>query len=458
MLLIITENLEMLQQMDPTYFSDQVDLTERNSTMSFFYFTNRIMAAIYKLIFVSTMPRIQEDFKLLLQNLVEPVGDWFCYQDFTILRVYGFEGEPYKLPKFLTRRIFVLEFLRQRLTAENDIFVQHKKASGLKFKWTVEPFVIDFFPVLYKIEIILKIMGFLTDKVVKYDPKGIMDQRKEDAGIDHYNVDLDELLAALANSDFLEPIIGIEFTDNTSETQGMYNTIVVQGTEIPTLHKGEKSLKRQSADTADMEVDIPSKRAKISSNHVHIISLDEDNDQGSINQETIVIITEEKEDQSQVPSKTNELASQMLTEQPTPGPAMLVQSFKIDEAKSSQYHSRDDLVKDFLEERNKYVDENYKLLQQAKKKAPTGSTTLLIVREQDSNTLRIATNDPHHVSQVKIQMDKIGIPDKINFHKQATEVLYSDLLKSYLNKTKLEGKMAKLEEQIKREKGRSARW
>ena len=97
-------------------------------------------------------------------------------------------------------------------------------------------------------------------------------------------------------------------------------------------------------------------------------------------------------------------------------------------------------------------------MQQARKKAPAGSTTLLIVREQDSNTLRITTDDPNHVSQVRIQMDKIGIPDKINFHKQATEVLHSDLLKSFMKKTKLEGKMAKLEEQIKREKDASKGW
>ena len=88
----------------------------------------------------------------------------------------------------------------------------------------------------------------------------------------------------------------------------------------------------------------------------------------------------------------------MLTEQPTPGHAMLVQWFKIDQAESSQYHSRYDLVKDFLEERNKSIDENYKLLHQARKKAPTGSTTLLTIMEQYSNTLRIETNDPDHVS------------------------------------------------------------
>ena len=55
-------------------------------------------------------------------------------------------------------------------------------------------------------------------------------------------------------------------------------------------------------------------------------------------------------------------------------------------------------------------------------------------------------------------MDKIGISDKINFHKQATEILYSNLLKSYLNKNKLEAKVVKLEEQIKREKVVSKGW
>ena len=55
-------------------------------------------------------------------------------------------------------------------------------------------------------------------------------------------------------------------------------------------------------------------------------------------------------------------------------------------------------------------------------------------------------------------MDRIAIPDKINFHKQVLEVLYSDLLNSYLNQTKLENKVAKLEEQVKREKEASKGW
>ena len=55
-------------------------------------------------------------------------------------------------------------------------------------------------------------------------------------------------------------------------------------------------------------------------------------------------------------------------------------------------------------------------------------------------------------------MDKVGLPDKINFHKQASEILYSNILKSYLSKNKLEEKVIKLEEQIKREKATSKGW
>ena len=48
---------------------------------------------------------------------------------------------------------------------------------------------------------------------------------------------------------------------------------------------------------------------------------------------------------------------------------------------------------------------------------------LLAIREADNNVFRIATNDKEGVSQVMIQMDKVGLPDKINFDKHASEIL-----------------------------------
>ena len=84
-------------------------------------------------------------------------------------------------------------------------------------------------------------------------------------------------------------------------------------------------------------------------------------------------------------------------------------------------------------------------MQEVRRSIPIG-TSLLTVREANNNVLRISIENKEQVSQVRIQMDKIGIPDKINFHKQATEILYSDLLKHYPNKNKLEAKVVKLEE------------
>ena len=82
----------------------------------------------------------------------------------------------------------------------------------------------------------------------------------------------------------------------------------------------------------------------------------------------------------------------------------------------------------------------------------------MVGREVNNNVFRIATDGKEMISQVRIQMDKVGLPDKINFHKQASEILYFDLLRSYLSKNKLQGKVIKLEEQIKREKVASKGW
>ena len=73
-------------------------------------------------------------------------------------------------------------------------------------------------------------------------------------------------------------------------------------------------------------------------------------------------------------------------------------------------------MKDFIEESNKFVNENYRIMQQIRKSV-SNKSSLLAVREFEGNVFRIATTDVTGVSQVKLQMDQVGIPDKINFHK-----------------------------------------
>ena len=155
-------------------------------------------------------------------------------------------------------------------------------------------------------------------------------------------------------------------------------------------------------------------------------------------------------------SNSDRTISQMVLTEQSSKPAMDVQRYTFD-AKTSLYDSKQDMVKKFSEERNLSAEENFKLMQEVRKSTFAG-TSLLTVRERDSNTMRIVVDDQTEGSQVRIQMDKIAIPYKINFHKQASEVLYLDLLKSYLNKSNLESKVIKLQEQFKREKVASKGW
>ena len=102
--------------------------------INMFEFENSIMSEIYKMLFDEVLPRVLEEMKSMMQSSPEDrVGDWFLYKDFTVLRIYGFTGEPYRMPAFLTPRVFPLEYMRQRVHAEEEHFGAFKKCSNIKF-------------------------------------------------------------------------------------------------------------------------------------------------------------------------------------------------------------------------------------------------------------------------------------------------------------------------------------
>ena len=93
--------------------------------------------------------------------------------------MYGFTGEPYKLPVFLTPRIFALEFMRQRLCAEEEHFGAFKKSSNIKFPLKVGPFIFKNKSALMVVENLLEIMDFQKEQRINYDPHHIISQRKQ---------------------------------------------------------------------------------------------------------------------------------------------------------------------------------------------------------------------------------------------------------------------------------------
>ena len=311
--------------------------------------------------------------------------------------------------------MFALEFLRQRLAAENDNFIKHKKASALKFVFTMEPFVVKSVLAANVLDQVLRSMGFESDKALRYDPKGVMNQRRMEASFRGYEAEQDEVLAALANTDFLETV---DSANGSSDEQDQ-NTQDQQATSqpcIPTPYQVEKSIKRPSADVMEIDPGTSSKKPRLPEIE-EVVEIEDDEDR-STNQDITTFVEQEG---AQEGSKSASSAERTISNPPVAEgsqvSAMVVHKYISSEEETSKVPSQEELVKDFTDKRSKAVDENINLMQQIRRTVPTKST-LLAIRESEGNVFRIATSDVTGVSQVKLQMDQVGIRDKVNFHKQ----------------------------------------
>ena len=133
------------------------------------------------MLFDEMLPRVLEEMKNMMQFSPEDrVGDWFLYKDFIILRIYCFTGEPYRLPAFLTPKIFALDFMRQRLHSEEEHFGAFKKYSNIKFPLKVGTFIFKNKGALVFIEKLLGSMEFQKDPRVNYDPHHVISLRKQE--------------------------------------------------------------------------------------------------------------------------------------------------------------------------------------------------------------------------------------------------------------------------------------
>ena len=91
------------------------------------------MSNVYLMIFQTTMPRISQELKDLLQlSFHTKMGDRFIFENHIVIRIYGFEGETYLLPPFLTPRISSLGFIRNRLATDQLHFIGNNKTSTFK--------------------------------------------------------------------------------------------------------------------------------------------------------------------------------------------------------------------------------------------------------------------------------------------------------------------------------------
>ena len=121
------------------------------------------------------------------------------YKDFTVIRVYGAEKQPYKLPKFLTPRIFGLEILRQRFDSDYVHFTSKNQAGTFKLPVTIGPFTVKNRNATKIIEDIMACFQFEEDIACQYDPLGIIQEKRRKLKQGAYEHTGTERMSKLAN-------------------------------------------------------------------------------------------------------------------------------------------------------------------------------------------------------------------------------------------------------------------
>ena len=121
------------------------------------------------------VPRIAAEIKIILHLSEElKVGDWYLYHNFTEIRIYGCELQPYKFPIFLPMRIFSLEYIRQMMNVEDVHFVSRKQKDQFKLKAQFDPFITNTRSAGREVDNLLKQMKFKLSFSWSYDPLWII--------------------------------------------------------------------------------------------------------------------------------------------------------------------------------------------------------------------------------------------------------------------------------------------
>lgn len=125
--------------------------------------------------------RLSYDMQKILQlSKNYKIGDWYFYQNHIVIRIYGCELCPYRLPRYVPMRLFALEYYRKLTNSDLTHFHSAKKKARLKFKDQLGPFVMNKKEGWQDVDQILG--GELKLKRifcwVPYDPDGFISARK----------------------------------------------------------------------------------------------------------------------------------------------------------------------------------------------------------------------------------------------------------------------------------------
>jgi len=115
-----------------------------NSPYSYCEFIDLFVYPISCLLKRTPPARLSYDMQKILQlSKNYKIGDWYFYQNHTVIRMYGWELCPYKLPRYVPMRLFALEYYRQLISSDLTHFHSTKRKVQLKLKDQLGPFLMN---------------------------------------------------------------------------------------------------------------------------------------------------------------------------------------------------------------------------------------------------------------------------------------------------------------------------
>ena len=107
------------------------------------------------------------------------------------------------------------------------------------------------------------------------------------------------------------------------------------------------------------------------------------------------------------------------------------------------FKSKEELKTSYLEKRKQSLEETINLLPRVRN-LQSSKPSLVSARDAEKNTFKMAIGNDKRMSEIEVRLDKISTPDKIQLHKQTSDILYSDLLQAMMKISKLEAVIPKV--------------
>ena len=122
-----------------------IDIIKREQNeVGLFDFASQYMPIAYKILNgvhpPCFLPKAQEFLHL---GASCKFGDWFVFEEYYEIILYGGNVEPYRLPNFVPMRLFALEFIRQSLNVDHVHFFPMKKGHMYKLPMSVGLFIVN---------------------------------------------------------------------------------------------------------------------------------------------------------------------------------------------------------------------------------------------------------------------------------------------------------------------------